>query len=676
MTIARSVLQPGISLAVVSALAFTPLLAEAPTTTFSPSVPHIAAPDITLSAAVSPADIDKLIANLNRQLDGASSTVAGLVGAPGKTLVDALASAVDLNNSLWKQLTAATDNTYLRQVLAALKASSSSGLAGLADTVKSSNSTVTLTTGQLADLLSSVLTGSVSTALHAVANLLNDPLALSSYTGLVGVPLRVAGLAATGVVTGIRDLGVNALSLTSTLVTGVSAQINNALSGFNGIVNATKKAVDVDLINGALTAVQGIVAAPVTAVLAAVDGGVPALTGALGSAVSRIADGAADVVDTWLGDSTAPGAVERAINVVGAAPLSPASYTTALGILVGAGVATGATVAHTVSSLASIPFTAAAKLTVAGGNVIAALASATAKVASGLLQMAGLPSIVHNLPYTVANAVNVAVKTAAAVTAAALNTIGTALNAASSVTGTLTRTNTRMVTLSAADTTTSVTADTASSTAKPDTADESGTPAAEAPRKAAEQQDIRDETTSQVDPQPADSGAQSVTTGPATNATEASEGQTADKASEAATAQDDSATSTPAKDAGTQTPKTGAEPKTGTEPRTGPAASAKPEKDADTTKPAGGATAKTPKRSAPDGAAGSASDDNASSRRGGGTSAAGAGAAGGGSDRGTTHRQRTTATSPKHAAGASEAGESVHSIKARVAAGAAAGGQA
>ena len=90
MTISRTVLQPGISVALVSALAVAPVLA-APLSTVSPAaVANVSAPAVSLSAAVRPADIDKLIANLNRELDQASAIVTGLVGVPGRTLLDAL----------------------------------------------------------------------------------------------------------------------------------------------------------------------------------------------------------------------------------------------------------------------------------------------------------------------------------------------------------------------------------------------------------------------------------------------------------------------------------------------------------------------------------------------------------------------------------------------------------
>ncbi|WP_131812716.1 hypothetical protein [Mycolicibacterium peregrinum] len=101
---------------------------------------------------------------------------------------------------------------------------------------------------------------------------------------------------------------------------------------------AAKGAVPgVALLDGVLTAVQGIVSAPVTAALAGVDGVAGTLTSAASRVVSKLAGGASQISATWLGDGTASGALQEAINAIGAAPLSTASYTRALGVVVSAG---------------------------------------------------------------------------------------------------------------------------------------------------------------------------------------------------------------------------------------------------------------------------------------------------------------------------------------------------
>lgn len=440
--IARPRINPGIALGVAGAVAFAPLLAGAPVHPATISIPHISAPAITLSAVINPADIDALIANLNGALDSAGSTVAGIVGIPGQTLASALNTAAGLNNSLWSQLTSATTNPVLRQVLTALQKSSNGGLTSLAATVTDANTPLTLTTGQIADLLSSVLTGSLSTALHAVTNLLNNPLSVSSYTGLLDVPVNVVGLAVANGLKALGDLSKNGLSLVSTLTTAVTSQITNALTAFNGLVDATKTAVPIDLFDGALTAVQGIVSAPVTAAVALIGGGVPALAGALGSTLSSLANGAAQVAGTWLGDGTHSGALLNVLHTVGSAPLDPASYVGALSILAGAGATTGLQLFHTAASLTAVPVVLTSGFVRTGADVVTKLASSAAQVVSGLMQMAGLPDYVRHLPYAMATVFNAAVNTAATLTVAGLNTIATALGVATSIVGTVTGTNT------------------------------------------------------------------------------------------------------------------------------------------------------------------------------------------------------------------------------------------
>lgn len=470
---ARPRINPGIALGVAGAVAFAPLLAGAPVHPATISLPHISTPAITLSAVVNPADIDALIANLNGALDSAGSTVAGVVGIPGQTLASVLNTAAGLNNSLWSQLTSATPNPVLRQVLTALQASSNGGLTSLAATVTNANTPLTLTTGQIADLLSSVLTGSLSTALHAVTNLLNNPLSVSSYLGLLDVPINVLGGAVTNGLKALGDLSANGLSLASTLTTAVTSQITNALTAFNGLVDAAKTAVPIDVFDGALTAVQGIVSAPVTAAVALIGGGVPAIAGALGSTIERVADGAAQVAGTWLGDGTHAGALVNVINTVGSAPLGPASYVSALSILAGAGTTTGLQLFHTAASLAAVPVVMTSGFVSTGANVVTKLASSAAQIVSGLMQMAGLPSYVRNLPYAMANVFNAAVNTAATLTVAGLNTIATALGVATSIVGTVTGTNTaaavptvKVKTLAATASTTETPADENSGTAK------------------------------------------------------------------------------------------------------------------------------------------------------------------------------------------------------------------
>lgn len=449
---------PALALTTAAALTLTPLVLPPPTTPLHLSLPQVSAPRLELTAAINPADVTALINNLNAALQSASTTVTGLVGTPGQTLANALDSAATLNDSLWDGLIDATDNRTLAAILTTLKDTAGNGLSRLSNSVDAANGTIVLTTGQLADLLTSTLTGSLGTALHAVATVINNPLALPSYTGLINTPLDIAGLLVAQGIGAVNNLGANVLTVTNTVVTGVTAQVDNALDTFNGLLSAGKTLTGIDLINGLLTAVQGIVSAPVTAVVAGVNGASTTLTNAAATTLDKIADGASDAIATWIGDGTRSGAIQEVINTIGSAPLSPASYTHAVSVLVGAGITTVTKVAHTAGSLASVPFTAAADITTAAADVITALTSGLATAASGIMQAAGLPSLVYGLPHAMAATVNGLVNAAAFTTATGLRTIAAALDFGSAITGTLTSATTptsRAVTLTlAADTTT------------------------------------------------------------------------------------------------------------------------------------------------------------------------------------------------------------------------------
>jgi hypothetical protein len=247
-------------------------------------------------------------------------------------------------------LIAATPNPALIALLKALKATSNGGLTRLAASVESTNDTVVLTSGQVTNLLTSTLTGSLGTAQHAVATLITNPLAVASYIGLVNVPLDLAGLAFNSGLAAVRDLGVNGMGLGNTMVHAVTAQITNIVSAVDEL---TSRGVTGDpLFDGVLTAVQAVASLPVTVGVARVNGLADTVTAAGSTAWTRITNGAGAAVTTWLGDGADPGALQTAISRIGAGgPLSPSAYTDALSMLVGAGITTGRIAIGTASSM-------------------------------------------------------------------------------------------------------------------------------------------------------------------------------------------------------------------------------------------------------------------------------------------------------------------------------------
>lgn len=435
---ATSPLKSAVALTAASIIALAPLQASH-TLPHHLSLPIVSIPTIQLVSVVSQRDVDALVSNLKSSLDGASATVTALVGVPGQTLESALATAISLNDSLWHGLTTATANPVLDDVLKALHTVSGGGLTELAASVKDADGTIVLTSEQLSDLLTSTLTGSLSTALSAVAGVVNDPLNAAKYIALLNSPLSIAGRVLNQSIAAAADVATSGIALGGTFVTAVTAQITNALNGVNALIGAAADVIPGNaLIGGVLTAVQGIVSAPINVAVAGANGLTTTVTDAADVVVSRLANGASSAVSIWLGDGAAEGAVQDVINTVGSAPLSPSSYTAALTTLVGAAITTVATVAHTAGSFASLPFSIGANLTGTGAAMITSFINDAATATSGILRAVGTPSLVYNLPKVLAAGVNAAIDVAATAVKIGLRTVAGALDLGSTITGAVT----------------------------------------------------------------------------------------------------------------------------------------------------------------------------------------------------------------------------------------------
>ncbi len=428
---ARPYLNAGLAMSSAAMIAFTPLVAGNAGAPPLPT-PHVSTSQVHLSALITQADVDALVANLSTVLHSVDSTLTSVAAVPGTTVQGALNTAVALNDSFWSGLIGATNNSALTALLAGLKAASRGGLTSLAATAGSLSDTLTLTTGQVASLLTSVLTGSAGTAAQAVAAVVNNPLALASYTNLLNVPLNLAGLAVNTAITGIDELGDNALSATNTLVHGVTAQINNLLTAVNGVVHSAQILANNNVIDGFLTAAQGIVIAPTSAVVELVNGVSSVLTTFGTTVLDTVAGGAAAIATDWLGNGTAPGALQNVITDIGTNPLAPASYTAAVGALVSAAVDTGYRVVTTAGALAAAPFYATAAGTIAAAKVTGAFINGAAYVAAGLLTMLGTPRFISNLPHDLAGTVITALNLTANAVAAAIHGVGGLISASAS----------------------------------------------------------------------------------------------------------------------------------------------------------------------------------------------------------------------------------------------------
>ncbi|MFL0286799.1 hypothetical protein ACJH6J_20335 [Mycobacterium sp. SMC-18] len=475
----RPYLNAGLAMSSAVLIAVTPLTAANGVTPLI-HTPHVAATNVHLSALVTQADVDALVANLDTVLHSVDSTLASVASVPGTTVQDALNTAAALNNSFWTGLIGATNNSALSALLAGLRASSNGGLTSLAATAGSLSGTLTLTTGQVATLLTSVLTGSAGTAAQAVAAVVNNPLALSSYTNLVNVPLNLVGVAANAAITAADQLGDNALSAANTLVHGVTAQISNLLSVVNGVVNSAQAIADNNIIDGFLTAAQGIVIAPTSAVVELVNGVSSVLTTFGTTVLDKVAAGASAIATDWVGNGTVPGALQNVVNAIGTNPLSPVSYTAAVGALVSAAVDTGYRVITTAGSLVAAPVYATATATIAAAKVAGAFVNGAAYVASGLLTMLGTPRFISNLPHDLAGTVITAMNLTAHAVAAAINGVGNLVSAGASAANALAATTIPATTKIAGTAATPVAALAATSAAKA-----KGITATESPSKTA-----------------------------------------------------------------------------------------------------------------------------------------------------------------------------------------------
>lgn len=422
-----------VALTAATAVAFAPIALHTPLPQHV--LPSITVPSIHLDAAAD--QIQSLKDAVNTELASLDATIATIVGVPGQTLATVLTSAASLNSGFWKSLiTASAASPLLSGALQALEAVSSGGLTQLAGTVTAANADLVLTTKQISSLLTSTITGSAATALLAFAGIATNPLSLSSYVSLLDVPFTIGGGVLSNVITAANDLGANAISLGGTIVTGVTGQIGNIVDAVNTLVNGVKSSIDNNIVDGVITAVQGVVAAPLQAILAGVNGVTNAITGGATSTLGVVATAAEHITHTWLGNGTSNGAIQNIINTIGSAPLSPEAWVAALNTATQAAIGTVTSTATTVvAGLAPIPFTVGAGLVNAAADSVTAFSNGVAEIAAGLLTAVGVPGLLTNTVYGVAGAFNTGIKVAAAALTASLNTVATLIGAATSITG-------------------------------------------------------------------------------------------------------------------------------------------------------------------------------------------------------------------------------------------------
>lgn len=418
---ARSYLTAGISLTAASAIALTPL--AIPANERAVTIPNVTVSDIQLT--VTPGEIQAFFANLQGELEEFNANVAAIVGLPGQTLADALGSAIDLNEDFYDTLRGLTTNTTLLNLLNALEVSSTYGLESLQIAIEGIvdedlvvfgfNENLVLTTEQLSNLLAGSITGSLSNVLSSFVAVLNNPLDVSAYAGLISTGLidTVGDLASNGL-SAVSVIGNSGFDFASTGLWLLQDQIDNAIATVVDLSDVAAGATGSALIEAVTTAVQSLTLAPAQAISDVAFGITNDVLGAFQGGFNEILGGLNGYfVEDEEGEIFVPGIVQLisgslqfAVDTIGANPLNPENYLVATGGLLVGGFDSFNTGVRTVGNVAQIPGNLGINITNGVTGVITELNLTFATAVSSVLTAIGLPEDVANLPVALATQLN------------------------------------------------------------------------------------------------------------------------------------------------------------------------------------------------------------------------------------------------------------------------------
>jgi hypothetical protein len=393
----RSYLTAGISLTAASAIAFTPLVLPANEKAFT--IPNVSVSEIQLT--VTPAEIVAFFDNLQGELEAFNADLADVVGIPGQSLFNALQLAIDTNTDFYATLAGLTTNPTLLGLLAALEDSSNYGLESLQIAVGEGNDNIMVTTEDLANLLDSTITGSLSNVLSSFVAVLNDPFSAANYAGLLSTGAVATGqLMATNGISALQVLSDSGFGFAFTGLDLAEDQIFNAITTVADLMDVGADATGSAVIEAVNAAIQSLTLGPIQA-LSDVGFGIT------GDVLGGFQDGldttlaGVDGIVTTVGD-----ALQDAINTIGAGPLTPANYLAASAILLAGGFTTFNTGVETLGDVAQIPFSIGISITEGVTGVTTDLNLQFATALSGVLAAAGLPADIAGLPVALATQAN------------------------------------------------------------------------------------------------------------------------------------------------------------------------------------------------------------------------------------------------------------------------------
>lgn len=413
---ARSYLAAGVSLTAATAVALAPIAIPANDRTVT--VPEVTITDIQLT--VTPGEVIAFFNNLLAQVKEFNAAVAETAAVPGQTLVDGINSAITLNNQIFDSLIDSTDSRALRFLFETLGVNNERSLRQLASFVGDSNDVVVLTGQEVADLLSSVVLGSLSNVLSATVAVLDNPLAFNNYTTLVSAGIGSVALAVNGAGLATQAITNAGFDLTYGAVDLVRVETLNALETVKRVIAAGSMVTGSTLIETVTHAVTDIAFAPLQL-------GVRLPASVIGEGLLSAQQGFNAVFDGIFGYqdaegvavpgvvTTATAAVIDALNQIGTGPLRPERYLAATAILVAGSFDSFNLSVNTIGDVAQVPFDFGINLFSPDserGTITTALVLANREIAravSRLLEAFGLPEDIVNLPNVISERVDDAI---------------------------------------------------------------------------------------------------------------------------------------------------------------------------------------------------------------------------------------------------------------------------
>ncbi len=398
---ARSYLTAGVAFTAASAIALTPL--AVPTEGRAIALPNVSTADVRLSAVIDPAAVDALITALRSGLAEVTTGIDNITTQTALGLNNALTRAQALNTGLWNRLIEAAGPGALGALITALGSYSEASLALTASSIQGAAGSVLVLPGDVTDIIGSTLIGSLNTALYAITDVINNPLRLASYTGLLSGVVNIVGgvLVAqdpnysTGLLPGPGGSGLIGTTLSATLgavinvvglgTNGLTGQINLAVDSLNSALDALAQQSGSGLVTGLVGLIQGLALNPIQIINnTAIVGGLANIGLPVFTALTPLLGSASEAV---IGVQTG---LNIALNAIGNDPLDLESYTTALGGLFNGGFDVTSAAITATTTLAATPVNVLAGITNTAAALITALTTNLTQVVAGLLTQVGL----------------------------------------------------------------------------------------------------------------------------------------------------------------------------------------------------------------------------------------------------------------------------------------------